>query len=50
VLTPDSGVPTIVDAEINNTGAGPAIADVPVVLPVNTLVTIHCWTRQATSP
>jgi len=45
VLTPDSGAPVQFDAEINNTAQNPAVADVPVTVPVNTLVTVHCWTR-----
>jgi hypothetical protein len=45
VLTPDSGLPVEFDAEINNTSVNPAVVDVPVVIPVNELVTVHCWTR-----
>lgn len=57
VLTPDSGVPSVFNAEINNSnnlvqGDGSVrtitTVSVPVTLPVNTLVTIHCWTRPAT--
>jgi hypothetical protein len=44
VLTPESGAPTIFDAEINNAATNPAVGDVPIVLPVNSLVTVHCWT------
>jgi hypothetical protein len=45
VVTPDSGPAFSVDAEINNTTVNPATVSVPVTLPVNTLVTIHAWTR-----
>jgi hypothetical protein len=45
VLTPDSGAPVSFDAEINNASANPAAIDIPVVIPVNALVTVHCWTR-----
>jgi hypothetical protein len=45
VLTPDSGAPVQFDAEIDNTAQNPALADVPVTVPVNTPVTVHCWTR-----
>lgn len=44
-LTPDSGERLTFDAEINNTTSNPAVVDVPVTVPVNTLVTVHCWTR-----
>jgi hypothetical protein len=44
-LTPDSGSPVTVDAEIDNTGPGAAIVEVPITVPVNTLVTVHAWTR-----
>jgi len=44
-LTPDSGAPITVQAEINNTTLNPAVVEVPVTLPVNTLVTVHAWTR-----
>lgn len=44
-LTPDTGERVTVDAEVDNTAAGSAVLDVPVVMPVNTLVTVHCWTR-----
>ncbi|MCI0539671.1 MAG: hypothetical protein L0Z50_31065 [Verrucomicrobiales bacterium] len=58
VLTPDSGAPTIFNAEINNgnnlvqgdgsvRNVSTSMATVPVVFPVNTLVTIHCWTRSS---
>lgn len=50
VLTPDSGPPTQVNAEISNPGPAAAVVDVPVVLPINTLVTIHCWTRPTAAP
>jgi hypothetical protein len=45
VLTPDSGLPVTVDAEIDNTTTNPAVIDVPVTVPVNTQVTVHSWTR-----
>lgn len=44
-LTPDSGAPITVQAEIDNTSVNPAVVEVPVTLPVNTLVTVHAWTR-----
>lgn len=44
-LTPDSGSPTTFDAEVDNSSTNPATVDVPVTVPVNTLVTVHCWTR-----
>jgi hypothetical protein len=44
-LTPDSGNPVVVDAEVDNTTTNPAVVEVPVTLPVNTLVTVHAWTR-----
>jgi hypothetical protein len=44
-LTPNSGVKRVFDAEVDNTGANPAFLTVPVTVPVNTLVTVHCWTR-----
>jgi hypothetical protein len=44
-LTPDSGERQIFDAQVDNTTLNPAIVDVPVTVPVNTLVTVHCWTR-----
>jgi hypothetical protein len=44
-LTPDSGNPVKVDSQIDNSGETPAVVEVPVTLPVNTLVTVHCWTR-----
>jgi hypothetical protein len=44
-LTPDSGSPVTVEAEVDNTTANPAVVEVPVTLPVNTLVTVHAWTR-----
>lgn len=45
VITPDSGDPISKDAEIDNAAANPATVVVPVTLPVNSLVTIHAWTR-----
>jgi|GEM_PF-980531 len=44
-LTPDTGSPVIVDAEVDNTVNNPATVDVPVTFPVNSKVTVHCWTR-----
>ena len=44
-LTPDTGDRRIFDADIDNTSVNPAVVDVPVTVPVNTLVTVHCWTR-----
>lgn len=44
-LTPDSGAPIVVDAEIDNAGVNPAVVEVPITVPVNTLVTVHVWTR-----
>jgi hypothetical protein len=44
-LTPDSGAKQIFDAEVDNTTLNPALVTVPVTVPVNTLVTVHCWTR-----
>lgn len=45
VLTPDSGKPITIDSEVNNTTQNPADVLVPVVLPVNNLVTVQIWTR-----
>jgi hypothetical protein len=44
-LTPDTGDKRVFDAEVDNTTVNPAVVDVPVSVPVNTLVTVHCWTR-----
>jgi hypothetical protein len=44
-LTPDSGAKQVFDTAVDNTTVNPAIVDVPVTVPVNTLVTVHCWTR-----
>jgi hypothetical protein len=44
-LTPDSGERRVFDAEVDNTTANPAVVDVSVTVPINTLVTVHCWTR-----
>lgn len=44
-LTPDSGSPLTVDAQIDNTTVNPAVAEIPITVPVNTLVTLHVWTR-----
>jgi hypothetical protein len=43
VLTPDSGPRSVVASEINNTTVNPATVDVPIVVPVNTVVTVHVW-------
>ena len=45
ILTPNSGPRQVIDAEIDNTTANPAVVEVPVTFPVNTLVTVHAWTR-----
>ncbi|MCS7090235.1 MAG: hypothetical protein NZM03_05955, partial [Limisphaera sp.] len=45
VLTPDSGPRIEVDAQVDNTTVNPAVVEVPVTFPVNTRVTVHCWTR-----
>jgi len=44
-LTPDSGIQRIFDADVDNSSINPAVVDVPVTVPINTLVTVHCWTR-----
>ena len=44
-LTPDSGGVQTFDADIDNATANPAVAEIPVTIPVNTLVTVHAWTR-----
>lgn len=44
-LTPDNGPRTLINTNILNTTANPATVVVPVVLPVNNLVTLHAWTR-----
>ncbi|MEO6035871.1 MAG: hypothetical protein ABIQ35_11495 [Verrucomicrobiota bacterium] len=44
-LTPDAGDKRVFDVEIDNAAANPATLDIPVTVPINTLVTIHCWTR-----
>jgi hypothetical protein len=44
-LTPDTGSPVIVDAEVDNSVNNPATVEVPVTFPVNSKVTVHCWTR-----
>ncbi len=59
VLTPDSGAPTVFKAQIDNRlladGSvrivgfpNSSTVSVPVVFPVNTLVTIHCWNVPST--
>ncbi len=45
VLTPNSGPVRRFQAEIDNTSVNPAVVEVPVTVPVNTLVTVHAWTR-----
>jgi hypothetical protein len=45
ILTPNSGPRQVIDAEIDNTTSNPAVVEVPVTFPVNTLVTVHAWTR-----
>jgi hypothetical protein len=46
LLTPDAGSRQVYALSITNTaGNNPAQVVVPVVIPVNTLVTIHAWTR-----
>lgn len=44
-LTPDSGTPIQVAAEINNETENPASTSIPFTLPTNTRVTVHAWTR-----
>ncbi len=44
-LTPDTGSPVIFDGEVDNSVNNPATVDVPVTFPVNSKVTVHCWTR-----
>lgn len=44
-LTPDTGSKVVVDAEVDNTTANPAVVEVPVTFPVNSKVTVHAWTR-----
>lgn len=43
-LTPDSGAKSFVDTTLDNTAANPVEKTVDVVIPVNTKVTVHCWT------
>ena len=43
-LTPDSGAKSVFDTTIDNTTENPAEKTVDVVVPVNTKVTVHCWT------
>lgn len=45
VLTPDAGSRIVINTNIDNTTVNPAVIEVPVTLPVNTLVTVHAWTR-----
>jgi hypothetical protein len=44
-LTPDSGERRTFTNEVDNVSVNPAFRTVPVTVPVNTLVTVHCWTR-----
>jgi hypothetical protein len=44
-LTPDSGSPVTYTATINNSANNPGQVAVPVVVPANTVVTVHAWTR-----
>jgi hypothetical protein len=44
-LTPDSGGVRTFDADIDNTTGNAVVAEIPVTIPVNTLVTVHAWTR-----
>jgi hypothetical protein len=44
-LTPDTGDRRVFDADVDNSTANPAVVEVPINVPVNTLVTVHCWTR-----
>ena len=45
VLTPNSGPVLRFQTNIINTTINPAVVEVPVNVPVNTLVTVHAWTR-----
>jgi hypothetical protein len=45
VLTPDSGLPVIYQATIDNVASNPAQTVVNVAVPINVVVTIHAWTR-----
>lgn len=44
-LTPDTGPRVVVNAEVDNSTVNPAVVEVPVTFPVNSKVTVHCWTR-----
>lgn len=44
-LVPDFGDRILVDAEIDNTGAGAASVNVPATFPLNVAVTVNVWTR-----
>ncbi len=46
VLTPEFGDPIVYPAQIDNKANNPAVVEVPVVVPVNTVVTINAWTRK----
>lgn len=45
VLTPTTGPARHFQAEIDNTATNPAFVEVPVTVPINTLVTVNAWTR-----
>ncbi len=45
VLTPTTGPARHFQAEIDNTTTNPAVIDVPVQVPINSLVTVNAWTR-----
>jgi len=43
-VTPDSGPQQLVSAVVDNTTINPAEIFVDIALPINTKVTLHCWT------
>jgi hypothetical protein len=45
VLTPDSGEPTAIDADIDMASGSPASVTVNATFPINVAVRIHAWTR-----
>ena len=45
MLTPSSGPRITVTNSVDNTTSNPAVVEVPVTFPVNSKVTVHCWTR-----
>jgi hypothetical protein len=45
VLTPDSGAPVTVQAQIDNRASNPASVTVDVVIPANVQTMVHAWTR-----